>query len=114
MGVMTTSFGRYIVAGVIGFLSTANFFVQYNGQVITSGGVGIDLAVPIDTAYHLFEFWIIGTTLFARIDGGPIKTTGTAISGYTPKSGYCSICQNGATAAVRSHEGSWMYVASLK
>lgn len=70
--------------GGIGFLSTGFFsmYAQDNGATTRVSGVS---TVPLDTAYHYFEMWSDGATLFAAIDmAAPFVSAANTLVGTNP------------------------------
>ena len=97
---------KTVGAGVFGALNSTNYVVQYDGD--RTGSV-IDLAVAVDTSWHVIEFWAAGsTTLKARIDGG---TTLTATMSSAPSDAMLFRtfhAGNGTTAAARTLNIDWV------
>jgi hypothetical protein len=68
--------GRRIILGFHDYISSANF-VLLDDAAATGQGF-LDMGVPLDAFYHLFELWADGLgnngNICGRIDGGPTLT----------------------------------------
>lgn len=91
----------------------ANFGIQRSGTV--GSGTAIDLGIPFDTQYHIFEFWGGGAsnTLFARADNGAIFSSTIAVA-HTGSNAMAMEARNGATAANQSAITDWFIFAGAE
>jgi len=106
MGLRDGSNGIVLGAGV-NKASVANNFCAFNGYAY------VDLGVPFDTAYHIFEGWGTGANTWkGRFDGGnPVSYINV-----NPQIGAMYkflISNNGATAADQSAIVDWAAVAGV-
>lgn len=70
-GFANIAFTKTITAGVFGPADTVNFRMQYDATYLAAGST-LDLGVPIDLAYHVFEIYCKGDSkIYARVDEGP-------------------------------------------
>lgn len=95
---------KTLAVGVIGALNAVNFIAQYDGNF---AGSSLNLGVPIDTAFHVFEMYCLGDSVIrARIDGGAEVS---AVQSAAPTDSLFQNFQvrNQGTAANRALEMDW-------
>lgn len=112
MGITDASFARSIEFGYWGALVAANFSVQHSAF---EGGSALDLGVPVDANFHVFELWAKGTTtIFARIDGGPIVSVVANFAGMNNLQGLKTYAANGTDAIYKCGEANWVFSAGAR
>lgn len=97
-----------LLFGLIGPLSTANFIVQYDGNLT---GTAMSLGVASNSSFNIFEMWGVGTsTVYARCNGGAIVSAVMASAPTVAVKGYRYL-GNGANGAAHQLNFDWsMYI----
>lgn len=99
---------KTLAMGAVGPLNSTNFVVQYDGD--TDAGSVLDLAVALDTSWHVIEMWAAAsTTIKARIDGGTTISATMASASASAIDNQKLWVSNGATTADRAMTVDWVF-----
>jgi hypothetical protein len=97
--------GQTTLVGVFGAGSIVNFCAQYDGN---RAGSFLNLGVPIDTNFHVFEMYCKGDGVLRVIVDGGTEITVTPANVIAGASDLHPWVANGTTAAIRSANFDWV------
>lgn len=105
-GLLNFANTKSLLYGFIGALNPTQFILQYDGNF---AGSSLTFGAAVDTAFHIFEMYGVGSTVLkAQMDGASaIQVTQAAAPADSCFNNFQ--VRNGATAADQRIEIDWMY-----
>lgn len=111
IGLINQAATKTIACGVVGTLDAAHFVLQYDGN---AAGSFLSLGKNIDTSFHVFEAWGVGSTVVnASIDGGAVVQVTQAAAPADYLASIITI-RNGTTAASQQLQADWALTMGVR